>query len=242
MKDFLIVDAISCIDDDLIINYLENRLTYRAKRRVAYRLAIAIIASSLLLSVGVIPWIYDSIVALCRGELGGDGFELSEVKYEGRKIEKDEMNELLSKEKEWIISKISEIEEIPRESIFILKNGYHHITVTDKGNFINLNMITIPVINDEGDIIASITLFRSNDELQCQLNLGGAWSQKLNAIIDKYPNQKFLMMYIGDFSEAVITPDNSIHFLTGEVNFDGETNYYSAFYNEISVLDTDWLD
>ena len=58
---------------------------------------------------------------------------------------------------------------------------------------------------------------------------------KLNEVISQYPNTKFAMIYIEDFTEAIIAPDNSVYFLNGENSVIEDVDYYSLFNKEINL-------
>lgn len=129
------------------------------------------------------------------------------------------------------------------ETFTVIKNGYEHVTVNGDGSVTyNRNYLDLPVINPQGEIVAIITVYRHNGQLSCQMSHGGPNIEKLNTLLQQYAGQDIVMLYVGDFSEAAITPDGEIHFLTGSPSgFTEDLDYYSYYRREGNILNSDML-
>ena len=134
-------------------------------------------------------------------------------------------------------------ESIEGEMLTVIKNGYEHVTVNEDGTVsYHRNYLDLPVINTQGEIVAIITVYRHNGQLTCQMSHGGSNIEKLNTLLQQYAGHDIVMLYIGDFTEAAITPDGKLHFLAGSADgFDEDVDLYTYYRREGNILNSDML-
>lgn len=178
-------------------------------------------------------------ISISRGSLGIESISISEVRETGAAFTETEIQNFLAESGEHVISQIAEKTNIPVESISISNSGYYHVTVTENENILNLNYLTLPVIVDK-EIITSVTLYRDAGEIKYEFHYGGTWGDEITELLKQYPDEQFAMIYIGDFVEAAISSDNTIHFLTKKINniFETGVDYYSTFKFEENTMDS----
>ena len=114
--------------------------------------------------------------------------------------------------------------------------------MTEKLNFIDYDIITFFVVDESGTIVSSVDLFRDNNSFNYQVNSSGISTEKLNEVLSQNPKTNFALIYIGDFTEAIIAPDNTIYFLNGKKAITEDLDYYSLFNKEINLISSTLLE
>ena len=178
-----------------------------------------------------------------RGSMEIEKIEISAVKESGTAFTKNEIQNFLMTSGNYVISRIAEKMDITAERIVISENGYYHVTVTENGNILNLDYLTLPVIAD-GKIITSVTLYRDAGEVKYEFHYGSSWGDKITELLIQYPNEQFVMIYVGDFVEAALSTNNTVHFLNGEIDgvFENGVDYYNAFKFDENTMDSSLLE
>lgn len=234
--------AINCIDDDLISGAIEykpqkgiNRIIYHSWTKWA-----AVAACLCIVMIGAIT--IEHYVSTSRGNMGIESISISEVKETGTAFTENEVQDFLVESSDYIIARIAAKMNIPTEGISISSNGYYHVTVTENENILNLDYLTLPVIANE-EIITSVTLYRDAEEIKYEFHYGGTWGDKITELLKQYPDEQFAMIFLGDFVEAAISSDNTVHFLTKKINgiFEAGVDYYTAFKFEENTMDSSLL-
>ena len=133
----------------------------------------------------------------------------------------------------------------------VAETGFRHVSLTEDGNEVRLNYYDIPILYD-GRIGAMLTVFRidTTGEVSSQISYGGTGWDRLNAILDAHPGEDLLMVYVGYFMEAIITPEGEIldrreapegepaPEVTLQDRFAGDVNWYQVLYSPECVLNS----
>ena len=237
MNNYILLDAISCLDKELLTEHLEIKSKLRAKakiKRIFTKWAISVACLTIVLvSISLIT---NELTHKNFGEIGEYKISMSEVVYKGQRIEANESRIYLKQHETEILSWISKNSHVEVASLHLSYNGIYHVTATEKSNFINYNIITFFVVDAKGTIVSSLDLFRDGESFNYQVNGGSVSIDKLNEVISQYPHTNFAMIYIEDFTEAIIAPDNSVYFLNGEKSVIEDVDYYSLFNKEINLI------
>lgn len=237
MNNHILLDAISCLDKELLAEHLEIKSKLRAKakiKRIFTKWAISVACLTIVLvSISLTT---NELARKNFGEIGEYKISMSEVVYKGQRIEANESRNYLKQHETEILSWISKNSHVEVASLHLSYNGIYHVTATEKSNFINYNIITFFVVDTNGTIVSSLDLFRDGESFNYQVNGGSVSIDKLNEVISQYPNTNFAMIYIEDFTEAIIAPDNSVYFLNGEKSVIEDVDYYSLFNKEINLI------
>lgn len=245
MNNYLFIDAVSYLDADLLAEHLDRKdklkKRSRFKRKEYFFRWIAAIACFAIVLVAV-PLVMNEIIPRNLGEMGEYTISLSEVVYNGQRIESNEVNSYLENYENEILSYVSKKEKVDVETLRLSYNGIYHVTVTEKSNFVNYDVITFFVVDESEVIVSSVDLIRDNTSFNYQVNSGGASIKKLNEVLSQNPQTSFALIYIGDFTEAVIAPDNTIYFLNGKEAITEDVDYYSLFNKEINLINSNLLE
>lgn len=243
MRTPRIVEAMNYIDDDLVSWAIEYKPSKRTNKSIYHSWSkwIAVAACLCIVMIGAIT--IDHYVSTSRGSMGIDSISVSDVKETGSAFTENEVKNFIVEFGDSVASRLAEKMNISPESISISNRGYYHVTATENENILNLNYLTLPVISN-GDIITSVTLYRDAGEIKYEFHYGSAWGDKITALLNQYPGEQFVMLYIGDFTEAAISSDNTVHFLNGKINgiFEDGVDYYTAFKFEENTVDSSFLE
>lgn len=245
MNNYLFIDAVSYLDADLLAEHLEKKEKLRKgaknRRKIVLTKWSAVAACFTLVLVC-------ASVALTRffplnmGDIGEYKISLSDVEYMGQIIDSNEFQVYLKEHENEILKFVAQKENVNMNTLVLSDKGIYHVTLSDKQNYINYNIITFYVMDEEGAICASVDLFRENNTFRFQVNSSGVRLDKLNEVLSNNPNTDFALVYIGDFTEAVIAPDNTIYFLNGEKTIQENVDYYSMFNKEINAISSTLLE
>ncbi len=233
--------AMNYIDDDLIsgaIDYTPQKRDARTDRRRTRWAAAA--ACLCILIAGTIA--VERYVPASGGSMGIESICIRAVKETGSAFTDREVQTFVAGSGESIISRLAEKMDIPAENISIGSSGYYHVTVTENENILNLDYLTLPVVAN-GEIITSVTLYRDAGEIKYEFQYGGTWGNKITELLKQYPDEQFVMIFIGDFVEAAISSDNTVHFLHKKINgiFEDGVDYYTAFKFKENTVDSSLL-
>lgn len=245
MKNHILMDAISCLDAELLEEHLETKKKLqdkiKNKRKNNFVRWVGAVACLAIVLVSI-PLIINKLTPKNLGEMGEYTICLSEVVYKGQKIDSNETIGYLQNHEFEILSFVSKKENVNIESLRLSYNGIHHVTVTEKLNFIDYDIITFFVVDESGTIVSSVDLFRDNNSFNYQVNSSGISTEKLNEVLSQNPKTNFALIYIGDFTEAIIAPDNTIYFLNGKKAITEDLDYYSLFNKEINLISSTLLE
>lgn len=178
------------------------------------------------------------------GEGSGCGIVPSEISLTapvtaGEGFSEEEIAEQLAVWADWEEITGGAISDRARPALY----GFSHVSLTGDGNLCRLNYYDIPII-DGGRIAGRVTVYRlAGGEVASSLAYGGQGVERkaLDRILDAHPDEALLMVYLGDFVEAVITPENEVLFLNAEYPelFPAGVDYYTLFYSESCVIRSD---
>lgn len=235
--------AMNYIRDDLISGAIDYKPQKKASKHIyhSWSKLAAVAACLCIVLIGAIT--IEHYVSTSRGNMGIESINISDVKETGSVFTENEVENFLAESGSHVISRISEKLNIPAENITISNRGYYHVTVTENENILNLDYLTLPVIAN-GEIITSVTLYRDAGIIKHEYHYGGTWGSEITKLLKQCPDEQFVMIYIGDFVEAAISSENTIHFLTGEAAdiFEADVDYYNAFKFEENTMDSSLLE
>lgn len=247
MNNTMKMDVITSIDEDIIdtgLRFREEQIkkttTKNMRKRITWK-HIAVMAACLALLICAAGLIYNSHVKKSGGYIEDYQIAPTPATYIGTKITQEEIDYQIEINETMTIEYLEEL--YGTDDYTISHKGYYHVSLEKDGNHINYNYIRLPIYNSNGEIVGTVVLFRSGDELLYQIDTGGAWFERLNAVLSEYPDQDILMLYIGDFVELVMTPDNKVHYLTGSVDneFISGVDYYDLFYGaDVAINSSDF--
>lgn len=240
MKDYVLIDGISELDNDLLEEHLvqKEKLQLRQKKHkrvMIYKWTAAAACLALVLSISI-P------LAINRGgknfgDMGNYQVSLSEVVVtKGNGITEADATAFLQAHEEEILKLVSQGEDIAVEDLRLSYYGVYHVTLTTEENFINEDMLTYYVLTGDGKIVSTVELYRSAGKLIYQLSGSGIVTETINAVLAQHPDADFAMIYIDAFTEAMVAPDNTVYFLNGEKPVPEELEYYSMFNLEKNIL------
>ena len=235
--------AMNYIRDDLISGAIDYKPPKRASKHIyhSWSKLAAVAACLCIVMIGAIT--IEHYISTSRGNMGIDSISISNVRETGTAFTKNEVENFLAESGSHVISRISEKMNIPADNITISNSGYYHVTVTENENILNLDYLTLPVLAN-GEIITSVTLYRDAGTVKHEFHYGGTWGSEITKLLKQYPDEQFVMIYIGDFVEAAISSNNTIHFLTSKIAdiFEEGVDYYSAFKFEENTVDSSFLE
>lgn len=234
--------AIGYIDDDLVTGAVDYKTPKRTNNGIYHSWTkwAAVAACLCVVMIGAIT--IEHYVSTSRGSMGIESISISDVKETGSVFTENEVQNFIAESGDSIIYRLAEKMNIPAENISISNSGYYHVTVTENENILNLNYLTLPVIANE-KIITSVTLYRDAGEIKYEFHYGGIWGDKITELLKQYPDEQFVMIFVGDFVEAAISSDNTVHFLNRKINgiFEDGVDYYTAFKFEENTMDSSVL-
>lgn len=239
MKDYVLIDGISELDNDLLEEHLvqKEKLQLRQKkhkRAMIYKWTAAAACLALVLSISI-PLAIDR-GGKSFGDMGNYQVSLSEVVTKGNGITEADATAFLQAHEEEILKLVSQGEDIAVEDLRLSYYGVYHVTLTTEENFINEDMLTYYVLTGDGKIVSTVELYRSAGELIYQLSGSGIVTETINAVLAQHPDADFAMIYIDAFTEAMVAPDNTVYFLNGEKPVPEELEYYSMFNLEKNII------
>lgn len=240
-----LIDAISNIDDKYLEKYFDvkRNLQIEKKRIEKIKRNVAIATAACLMVIVIsLPFVLKIVEPINMGQIGSYKISQSDVVFKGQYIEESESTSYLKQHENEILSMVSRRVNISIDELRISYKGIYHVNLTDKTNFINYDIIRFYVVDDDVNLIASIDLYRENKGFNYQLSYGGEQLKKLNEILKKHVDTNFALVYIGDFVEALIAPDNTIYFLNGGKEVEENIDYYTKFDEKINILNSTMLE
>lgn len=235
--------AMGYIDDDLIVAAEEYKPVAKKRSSIFSNWTrwAAVAACFCIAMVGAIT--IEHYISTSRGNMGIESINITAVKENGTAFTENEVQQFLNSNGNYVITRIAEKMNISEERIIISEKGYYHVTVGENESILNLNYLTLPVIAD-GKIITSVTLYRDNGEVKYEFHYGSAWGEKITDLLSEHPNEQFIMLYVGDFAEAMLSKDNTVHFISGNLTevFESGVDYYSAFKFDENTVDSSLLE
>ncbi|MBO6232042.1 MAG: hypothetical protein J6O50_15895 [Ruminiclostridium sp.] len=245
MNDF-IVKGIDGIDDSLI----EEAMNYKRTRKPIYIAAGAVAAIAVFSAVMLnILRITEPTVPTVDGgaqtddsysgggtNYGEDGKIIlsdAKVSFTGTAITAEEIREIIEREKVTIASFIRH--ETPGAGdINISLVGYSHLQ-TDN-NTISLDFVTLPVFTEDR-LIGEVTLFRYDGEIHYSPAAGGPGWEVKTGIFDQNPDSELAFVYVGQLSEYMIAPDNTVYGMwEGESPLDDVPDCYTKYATEYNTF------
>jgi len=247
MMNEWVMNGIDSIDDSII----EEAISYKRTRKPIYFAAGAVAAiaviSAVLLNLQsytepTIPTV-DGGAAQTDDSYSGGGTKYgddgkiilsdADISFTGTAITADEINEIIEREKVHIASVIR-LETPGAGEINISLVGYSHLQ-TDN-NTVSLDFVTLPVFTDDR-LIGEVTLFRYDGEIHCSPAAGGSgWAAKTE-IFNQNPDEELAFVYVGQFSEYMIAPDNTVYGMwEGESPLDDVPDCYTKYATEYNTF------
>ncbi len=240
-----LIDAISNIDETYLEKYFDIKRNIQIKKKgikkIKRNVAIATATCFMVLVISL-PFVLKIMEPINMGQIGSYKISQSDVVFEGQYIEESESTSYLKKHENEILSIVSQRVNVGIDKLRISYKGIYHVNLTDKTNFINYDTIRFYVVDDDVNLIASIDLYRENKSFNYQLSYGGEPLNKLNEILKKHVDTNFALVYIGDFVEALIAPDNTIYFLNGGKEIEENIDYYTKFDKKINIINYTMLE
>lgn len=178
-----------------------------------------------------------------RSKEGNDIKEIgiSRVITEGRPFTKNEIDNTLNENRDYILKTVSQELNISPSNIVIKPNGYYHLTAEENRNILSYNFLTLPILVNNR-LVGAALIYKYNNEIICSLETGSKHFNKINEILINHPNEKFVMIYIGDSIEAAIGENNEVYFITAGLNvFKDGLDYYNAYKFEANTVDISLL-
>lgn len=221
MMNEWIMNGIDSIDDSII----EEAISYKRTRKPIYFAAGAVAAIAVISAVLLnLPHYTEPTIPTVDGgaaqtddsysgggtKYGDDGKIIlsdADISFTGTAITADEINEIIEREKVHIASVIR-LETPGAGEINISLVGYSHLQ-TDN-NTVSLDFVTLPVFTDDR-LIGEVTLFRYDGEIHCSPAAGGPGWEVKTGIFDQNPDEELAFVYVGQFSEYMIAPDNTVY-------------------------------
>lgn len=243
-----IINGIDSIDDSLI----EEAMNYKRTRKPIYiaagaAAAVMLIGTGFLLGTNYMQQYIASYSPPTEDgdteqpddsysggdtKYGDDGKIIlsdADVSFTGTEINAEEIKEIIEREKVHIASVIR-FETPDAGDINISLVGYSHLQTDD--NTVSLDFVTLPVFTDDR-LIGEVTLFRYDGEIHCSPAAGGSgWAAKTE-IFNQNPDEELAFVYVGQFSEYMIAPDNTVYGMwEGESPLDDVPDCYTKYATE----------
>lgn len=243
-NDGLLMEAISCIDDIYIESYFSYKQKMGKRRKLLRGRRSAVIAAAASL-VGVVVSL--AMLFILSEELRPQGddpdfpISLSEVTYTGQLIDAQESDAFFTEYENEILTILSRKLQKPVDSLHLIDKGIYHLNLTPQKNYINYDIITFFIVDDMGNIMASIDLIRDHNDFTYQLNYNGTRFRIFSEILNQQEDTDFVLVYIGAFTEALIAPDNTFYDHDGKIVKKGDEDFYSTFNKTINVINSTML-
>lgn len=244
MNTNILAEAMDYIDDDLI----SQAYSYsRGRPKFVKSLAVAaVFAAVLITAFAAIKYSDAFITALDSGDssttaeyFGGfmpDKISDGELEYEGTPFTEKEISTFVEKNKYDLIGAIA-AEYGDFESVYkISTSGYSHVNLGET-NTLRYDYVDLPICRGN-EIIAKITLFRSDGELNYTISVRGKAFDKYNGIYQGNSSAELAFFYYG-FEELIVTPTNHIYRVHGNeetLEIDRSINYYEKYATEYNTF------
>ena len=142
-----------------------------------------------------------------------DTSERVSVKTTGTAPSQEDIRTLIEREKRIIGAYVLTETKGVSGDISIAVSGYNYLQIND--NSVALDSVTLPVFSGDR-IIGEVLLFSYDGELHYSVLAGGTRWDTLNVIWSENPGKKMAFLYIGQFIELAVSPDNKIYDMRGE--------------------------
>lgn len=240
------VEAVNLIDDDLISQAYAANIS---KPKINKYLAVAAVFAVTLIAVFAgIKYCDTQTPAADSGNtspassheaFGGfmpDKISNSELEYEGTVFTKEEIKAFVEENKYNLIGAIA-AEYGDFDSIYrISTSGYNHVSLGET-NTLKFDYVDLPICKGN-EIIAKITLFRNDGDINYTIAVRGKAFDKYNEIYQSNPTADLAFFYYG-FEELVITPTNHIYRVHGKeetLEIDRSINFYEKYATEYNTF------
>lgn len=120
--------------------------------------------------------------------------------------------------------------------------GYCHVSLGET-NVLKRDYVTLPIsLGDE--IIAKVTLFKSDGEVRYDISVRGRSFDTLNKIFEENPESEIAFFYVDSFAELAITPSNVIYNIYDKQTDSLEENvdYYGKYKTEYNTFSLEKLN
>ena len=242
MTKYMLTDAITCIDSNIIDDHiLEKERILKAKARNLKIFKQMVATAACIVILFCIPMVYNLFYP-ATGSLGDFTVSLSDVKYMGTPISQAEIDAFIAEHQDFILSSVSELSGINVQNLHIINKPLHHVGLVEGANYINYDVVTLYVLNQENKIVSAALMIRSDDCFVLNINGPCRVYERLNEVLEEYPQEDIVMICVNIFTEAAVTPDGKVHFLTARTPISTEIDYYSLFNKSINVLNSGMLE
>ena len=248
MTNNILNEAINLVDDDLISNAYSNN---SSKKNYKKYLAVAAVFSVVIMAVVVgnrfanEPTIDIGInrdnITSTNGDACGlvdtsENISDNPVVFIGTAYTKDEIRLFVEKNKYNIVNVLA-AEYNKFDSVFNISTvGYTPVSLGEK-NTLSLEYITLP-ITTENKIIATVTLFKTENEIEYSIETGGDNCNNLHTALYENKNSELAFFYLGGYTEVAVSPNNTKYIIKGNqsVLIDESINYYRKFVTDYNVF------
>lgn len=170
----------------------------------------------------------------------------SELIIDGEKLTKEDIENTLVKENTFIKKVLAEcVSEgfVENGDLFIVDAIISRVSVKGEKNRISQHYAFLPIVNENGDIVARIEFLKNKGEVFINISCEPR-EEILNQLLINYPNQDIIIVGITDglASELALTPDGKIHLLGGVIpEYDPKVFYYDYYNAGVNVFTSDML-
>ena len=235
MKQEILTDAISELDEDLIVDYFDTRIKlehWKSWRKKMLHCA-AVAAVLVVAVVGSMSLLRDT---KSRGYLAPAHLTTKPVQRTGRPLTEEELAAFQPAAKEDAIYLLLNHSDDPTVAGLQAKdlhfsNGFHHVQAVESGNYLSQDHLQYLVLHGR-KVLGRLLIFRSDDsgELVSQIE-GAPCDDRLTELLRKYDGSELAMIYFGPFVEAALTPDGVLHYLNGDTDLPAQSDdYYELFF------------
>ena len=242
MSNHIIIDAISNLDADLLEHHLEAKEKLKSQRKKRPIIKWLATAACLILALSVFVPLAMNENGRSKGDMGEYRISLTEVIAKGEPVGIDEAKNYLLECENEILTLVSSAEKISVDELMLSSGGIYHVTLTEEENFINYDMITFYVFTVDGAIVSTVDLYRNDGKLNFQVNGSGVITETMNHVLSQNQGVEFILIYIDDFTEAMIAPNNTVYFLNGKKEIIGDLDFYSLFNLGVNVINSEWFN
>lgn len=127
--------------------------------------------------------------------------------------------------------------------IQISLDGYSHVNAGANKNMLDLDYLTLPICVN-GEIIASLRLFRSEGAIQWTLLTGGRNWATVNQAFLENPNENLVFIFTNNSTEVILAPNNRMYCVNGnlkDLSFKEGVDYYHHFETEYNAFSKEKL-
>lgn len=255
MTNNILNEAINLVDDDLISEVYTkpnkyNNANYKKYLAVAAVFSVvimAVIIGNKFLNKPIIDSGYSGNTTNVSGDACGiiDSSEkISDrsVKFIGTAYTKEEITAFVEKNKHDIVGVIA-AEYNKFDEIFNISTvGFNHVSLGEE-NILSLDYLTLPITTDN-KIIATVTLFKTENGIEYSIETGGDNCNNLYKALSDNKGRKVAFFYIGGYTEVAVASDNTIYIIKGNksVLIDDSINYYEKFVTDYNVFSFESLN